>query len=121
MLKIHIRTDIPPQEIKRNGCTEPIRIHPKNNCTWMFERREFRFDKNRELRKVEDDHVSLITIDGRQWWTCYYYDVGDHGWDCTRNNVVLRLSEYDFIQAFGKITVVNTRYGRYHEEVEACK
>ena len=119
MLKVHIRDDIPPQQIGTNGCTPPIRIHPKNGCCWIFERREVGFDKKcGKFRKVKDDHASLIFLDGRQWWTCYYYDVGDHGWNCERNNVILRLSESDFIQAFGNITVIDSKYGRYHVEAE---
>ena len=117
MRKIYYRQDIEPQIIQNNGCTNPIRIHPIRGDVLGFEQKVFRVINGRYTR-VNDSHVSLIKLDGRQWWTCYYYDVGDHGWVCERDNVYLRLSEQEFIEHFGKINVVGNGRERYHEECE---
>lgn len=118
MRRIRLREDIEPQIIQYNGCTKPIRIHPISGDALHFEQKVFRVINGRYTH-VNDDHVSIIKLDGRQWWTCYYYDVHEHGWVCERDNVYLRLSEREFIEQFGKIIVVGNGRERYHEECEA--
>ena len=120
MRGIRLRNDIEPQIIQNNGCTKPIRIHPILGDVLYFKHDIFKVLDGR-LSHIPDDHVSLIKLDGRQWWTCYYYDVGEHGWVCERDNVYLRLTESDFIRHFGKIIVVGNGPCRYHEECEIDK
>lgn len=114
--RIYIRDDIESQMIQNNGCTNPIRIHPVNGCSLFFKRDRLR--QTKDGLRADDTHVSLINFDGRQWWLCYYYDVGEHGWVCERGNVYLRLSEADFIRQFGKIEVIGNGTHRYYEECE---
>lgn len=114
MRKIVLREDIEPLVIQGNGCTNPIRIHPVRNDVIAFRRDEWRNNRNSPL----SDLATLIKLDGRQWWTCFYYDQGEHGWFCERDNIYMRLSEKDFIRQFGKITVVGNGRERYHEECE---
>ena len=117
MRRIRLREDIEPQIIQNNGCTKPIRIHPISGTVLYF-KHDICKVLGGQYTRVPDDHTSLIKLDGRQWWTCYYYDVGDHGWVCERDNVYLRLAEADFIRNFGKIIVVGNGRNRYHEECE---
>lgn len=105
------RTDIPPLHFENtNACTPHVRIHPVRSDVLILSKGN------------EDPRGSLILFDRRQLWDCYYYDLGTHGWDCTRGNVVLRLSEEDFIRIFGKITVISEsadrRGPKYHPESE---
>lgn len=117
MRGVHLRNDIEPQVIQNNGCTKPIRIHPIIGDVLYFKHDVFKvLDGKRTY--ILDDHVSLIKLDGRQWWECYYYDVGEHGWVCERDNIYLRLAESDFIRHFGKIIVVGNGPYKYHEECE---
>ena len=113
--RIYIRDDIESQMIQNNGCTNPIRIHPIVGTNMFFKR-----DKLQQTQDglQTDYHISLIYFDGRQWWKCLYYDIGTHGWECERDNVVLRLTEADFIRLFGKIKVVGNGIHRYYEECE---
>ena len=120
MRKIRLRKDIEPQIIQNNQCTNPIRIHPISGSVLYFKHDVLQV-LDGKLTKIPDDHTSLIKLDGRQWWLCYYYDTGDHGWVCERGNVYLRLAESDFIRHFGKIIVVGNGCARYHEECETYK
>lgn len=92
-----------PLVTKGNGCTEPIRLHPIRSDTLILWRDE-------ENAAYEIDKAfckgSLVHLDGRQWWSVYYYDWGN-GWNCERKNVCLRLDEKDFQRIFGYIPVLH--------------
>jgi len=82
-----------------NGCTIPVKIHPIRSETLILY-------TDGDNRKYPDYHPCLVHFDGRQWWECYWYDVGMKGWNCERNNVVLRLDDETFERIFGRIEVL---------------
>ena len=88
-----------------SSCTERIWLHPIKSETLILWANEN--SKGFEI-DMRQSHASLVFIDPRQKWECYYYSVDEIGWNCERHNVVLRLSPDEFEKIFGEIKVDDT-------------
>lgn len=89
-------------ELMPNSCTQKIWLHPVNSATLILWADENSKGFEIDMRK---SHASLVSIDPRQKWECYYYSVSEIGWNCERHNVILRLSPDEFEKIFGEIKV----------------
>ena len=104
-----------PLDTGNGHCTQKVRIRPIRGNTLIFWRDDgnegdaiVKTQMGRNFTGFErEGFASLVTLNGRSWWECYWYDTGMRGWVCERDNVYLRLGEKDFQEVFGYIPVIH--------------